>query len=169
MVQFSGEIKFVNQPEGRAISGSINIDGRYVGVPARLLSQFSKGDIVTVEAKPREFKGKTYYDLDYVVHDNHDRQPPTPPPAVTRAVQGAPATPKNTGTDSRMIFITGIVGRAMGSGKFPGNDMMMLTEQAMKCYERATGITKAATSPNGDMDDDISYIGRDPRDNETPF
>ncbi len=55
--------------------------------------------------------------------------------AVKAPPHPAPASNGYGNKDERMIFITGIVGRAMGSGKFDTQDINLLTQAAAEAYE----------------------------------
>lgn len=59
----------------------------------------------------------------------------SPPPAQTsRPVQGTVPAPSNSDHKDALIFVTGLVGRAMGSGKFVASDMTDLTSEAVKAW-----------------------------------
>lgn len=47
----------------------------------------------------------------------------------------------------QFIFVTGIVGRAMGSGKFEADDILTLTERAHDAFVAVFGKTEAAPVP----------------------
>jgi hypothetical protein len=55
----------------------------------------------------------------------------------------------STSTDKH-IFVTGIVGRAMGSGKFDADEILRLTERANDAFDAVFGKIESAsaTSPN---------------------
>jgi len=57
---------------------------------------------------------------------------PTPQPQQSAPAYRPPAADK----DGRAIFITGCVGRAMGSGKFTASEILVLTKAAMEAYDR---------------------------------
>jgi len=48
--------------------------------------------------------------------------------------------------DPRQIFITGVVGRAMGSGKFAASEIAVLTQAAARSYDEYM-VAKAAAPP----------------------
>lgn len=75
-----------------------------------------------------------------------DQPAPTPP--------SAPAIPQGRTDESESIFITGIVGRAMGSGKFGMDDILGLTQRARVAWQN-----RHTKYPEGPADD--SY-GMDP-------
>jgi hypothetical protein len=56
-----------------------------------------------------------------------------------RVIQGGSGGPVGAGRsepDPRMIFVTGVVGRAMGSGKFAASEIGVLTQEAAASYDR---------------------------------
>ena len=44
--------------------------------------------------------------------------------------------------DARQIYVTGIVGRAMGSGKFTASEILVLTQAATEAYDRLLDPSK---------------------------
>jgi len=59
-------------------------------------------------------------------------QQPTPQQQAPAPAYRPPAADK----DARQIYITGVVGRAMGSGKFTASEIMVLTQAAGEAYDR---------------------------------
>ena len=47
----------------------------------------------------------------------------------------------------KLIFVTGVVGRAMGSGKFTGADIQALSDLAAQAFENTFGSVAAAPAP----------------------
>jgi hypothetical protein len=63
-----------------------------------------------------------------------------------RVVQGGGTPPQ--ADQARHIFITGVVGRAMGSGKFTASEIPVLTQAAGEAYDRLLDRTRpAAVAP----------------------
>ena len=60
---------------------------------------------------------------------------------IQRVIQAAPNTPAPVGAQSASedIFVTGVVGRAMGSGKFAVTDIKLLTLAAAEAYREWKG------------------------------
>ena len=55
----------------------------------------------------------------------------------------APAyRPPAADKDGRAIYITGVVGRAMGSGKFTASEILVLTQAATEAYDRLLDPSK---------------------------
>ncbi len=86
--------------------------------------------------------------------------PPSPPPAT----QPLPSTPPQPGVSrddkvAEEIFVTGIVGRAMGSGQFSVTDIAVLAKAATQAWHErgmqappAGGYTETAPPPPGPGD-----------------
>ena len=53
-----------------------------------------------------------------------------------RVVQGGLGQPAKSHDQERMIFITGVVGRAMGSGKFAPSEIPVLLQAAAESFDR---------------------------------
>jgi hypothetical protein len=64
--------------------------------------------------------------------DNVGRANPPPPPAAS------PAPPRGN-PEARSIFATGVVGRALGSGKFTASEIDVLLQGALEAYDRRLG------------------------------
>jgi hypothetical protein len=58
------------------------------------------------------------------------------PPAPEKPVGPAGGYMGRGNPDARMIFATGVVGRAMGSGKFEASQIGILLEEALRCYDK---------------------------------
>ncbi len=60
---------------------------------------------------------------------------PAPPlPATQQTVAQAPLTPPRASDTAEEIFVTGIVGRAMGSGQFSVTDIALLAKAATQAW-----------------------------------
>jgi hypothetical protein len=125
-------IKFVNQPKEGKKFGSINTEEMgFFGVKPGDLGQFTKGQKYEIEYTQRgEYK-------DFV--------------RVISPTSGAPIghnRPNGNGGDakSREMFIMGVVGRAMGSGKFGIDEVGLLTAKAAAAWDDH-GTPKKDESP----------------------
>ena len=67
-------------------------------------------------------------------------QQPAPQQQAPAPAYRPPATDKDT---ARQIYITGVVGRAMGSGKFTASEILVLTQAAAEAFDRHLDPTKA--------------------------
>ena len=64
-------------------------------------------------------------------------------PGIPAPQQQAPAyRPPAADKDGRAIYITGVVGRAMGSGKFTASEILVLTQAATEAYDRLLDPSK---------------------------
>lgn len=150
MPSITGKVSFVNQPKGTSKWGSIKLGDKYISVGRGDLSRFNKGDDVAIEIKEREAddgSGRVYYD--FVRFSASEQQRPQ-------------ATSGNVGGKSPAqelsIFITGVVGRAMGSGKFDVHDILVLTDAAKEAYERVVIKGESPETGNASREhDDIPF------------
>ena len=100
--------------------------------------EFAAGDEVEFEATSKEGKdGKKYWH--YTNMRPKGTSAPTPSQAKTYGAK--------SDDQSRLMFITGIVGRAMGSGKFDAVDIESLTLAA----EQAYGLLGSKRAPEEDV------------------
>jgi len=132
-------LKYVNQPKNPTGKMGSVVDGagvRYM-VPVENLGRFTTGGTYDVAVSQEVWK------------------PGEPALMVIRGVPVlatahlAPATPTHASghvngakigeSAARQIFVTGIVGRAMGSGKFTPSDLEALTSAAITAYDKHLG------------------------------
>lgn len=66
---------------------------------------------------------------------------------TAETAQPRPAATPARGNDSEAIFVTGVVGRAMGSGQFGVNEIKMLTVAAVQAYRIWHGAVDEAPDP----------------------
>jgi hypothetical protein len=156
-------IKFVNLPRVGSTGkyGSIvGQDGTRVMVPVDLLGQFRAGMTVDVPTKAQTWGQGTDREAQVIIATSG------PGGGSTGAVQGQGYSPsihgtpdRNTGQrantgfrptvyqggagqqpaavdQGRQIFVTGTVGRAMGSGKFAASELPVLTQAACEAYDK---------------------------------
>lgn len=141
MAQIS--IKYVNAAKPDKKYGSlVDVSGAKYMCPASLVGQFKSG--TTVEVPTQSAKWGT--DVVEVIMGGPQAtaapstsawskpQPPavSPPPSPPAAFS-APATGAMDRKDA-LIFVTGTVGRAMGSGQFKAGDLMALTNESLKAW-----------------------------------
>jgi hypothetical protein len=109
--------------------------------PALMAQNLRVGQTVVIDYKEKEYQGKTFNMVEYVGPANG----PVPQAQAARETQQqwAPATgiqlaprPSNgPPSQDKHIFVTGTVGRAMGSGKFDPQDIRVLTEFACAAWD----------------------------------
>lgn len=135
-------IKYVNPAkEGKKFGSIKSVEGDTYWVPAGMVSGFQPGTTVDVPTKTEKWganivnivaghAGGTPQDLPGWAKPIVPRTPsPAPAPAPAPA-----AIPTPIGSKDALIFVTGIVGRAMGSGQFKSGDIQDLTHEALKAW-----------------------------------
>lgn len=127
-------IKYVNPANPGKKYGSIkDANGVSYFVAKDEVSRFQPGTTVSIETETQDWSGKSVT----VVKSG----PATagPGPTITREGVSTPTNtyspPPRAANDSRQIFVTGVVGRAMGSGKFEPSHIEALTVAAMAAYD----------------------------------
>ena len=135
-MQTNVEVAFVNQPKQPGWSGSIKTtDGQFFGVKEADLVRFQKGKRYDIEYVEKAKGDKIYRDFVAMAAST------TPLPNIDRDYAnrdvGKPNGSHYAPTDAKdkFIFVTGVVGRAMGSGKFEPADILQLTQLACASYE----------------------------------
>lgn len=131
------KIKYVNAPkrEGGKF-GNIKMEtGETFFVTAGNLNRFKVG----MEIEPPSKAEKWGDNVVQVIPAHYDpaantntASPPAPGPA-------APPRPSGSVDKDAMIFVTGIVGRAMGSGKFDTQDIPLLSKAAVAAWNDIKG------------------------------
>lgn len=140
-------IKYVNQPkEGKSFGSVKDSTGQMWGVHQSKLNDLKPGQTVDVTYTSKDYQGKEYRNISAF---------------TVKAAAAPPAggAPRGASTDEQ-IFITGVVGRALGSGKFDAEDVSKLTVAAYKAWGALQAMRKleAETPP-----------GHPPLDDEIPF
>jgi hypothetical protein len=134
---------YVNQPKQGQRYGSVKFDnGMYVGVAPQDLGRFQRGQDYTLEVSQRQGRdGRTFYDLVHIVSGG---QQPLPVQQTAQQTYQQTAQrqspPRSSGgvsgvSNDMLIFVTGVVGRSMGSGKFGLSDIASLTAAAKDAFE----------------------------------
>ena len=133
-------IKWVNPAKPDKKFGSIkSVEGETYWVPAHMVSQFQPN--TTVDVPTQSAKWGT--SIVQVVSGHAQASAPSAAawskPQVPEPARSVPAnysTPASGNMDRKdaLIFITGLVGRAMGSGQFKPSDIETLTHEATKAW-----------------------------------
>ena len=126
------KVAYVNPPKEGAKSGSIkDTDGAYWGALPPILNQVAKGSTLDIEYTEKTAQsGKVFRDIKRII--------PRSQPAQSAPQPGNGAQPKSaytTGANDRAIFVTGVVGRALGSGQFGVADIVTLTLTADQAFD----------------------------------
>jgi hypothetical protein len=133
-------VLYVNEPGPGKSYGSVKTQELgYLSVKPHELGLFQKG---------------RRYEIEYVLTDkgykNFKR--------INLQAGPPPTSPAKPDEAARLIFITGITGRAMGSGKFEAGDIRNLALEANEAWRALNDLAEAEAAQGGD-----------PRDDEIPF
>ena len=137
-MQATINVQYVNQPKQPGWSGSVKTkDGQIFGVKEIDLKKFSPGQTYNIEFVERAKEGKVYRDFVRFTDSQapaKEHHGPFPPPQPN----GHAAASHNTLDKDKLIFVTGVVGRAMGSGKFDLSQIRQLTAAAVQAWAALT-------------------------------
>lgn len=140
MSEVAIKIKYVNQP--KKVDGKYgNIksdDGSTYFIPVSALGKYRAGMEFMAPVAPAKW-GQDVVQI-IPAHFDPGGSPAAPQTAAPAAPQqSAPPTGHNSARMSdpkdMLIFVTGIVGRAMGSGQFGVTDISLLTQAALAAYK----------------------------------
>jgi hypothetical protein len=160
-----GPIKYLNPPREGGKYGSLkSTNGITIMVPPDLLQLFALGTTVEISTKQQTWGAGTQDERLVTIATSGPLQGNTgsvqnmgPSLGYQAANQGAANQRPNTGFQPRVvqgggtppqadqarhIFITGVVGRAMGSGKFTASEIPVLTQAAGEAYDRLLDRTR---------------------------
>lgn len=157
--QMTFHVKYVNEAKNDSQYGSIADGNRtYVSVPVDLLGNFKPGVAYNINYTERTVNGRTFKNF-YSFADG-----PTQTASITAAPSGpAPKSEfrlpvinqsKEQERKDMLIFVTGVVGRAMGSGSFMADDIKNLTMEAKAAYK---DLVERGPQPTGELEDEIPY------------
>lgn len=136
--------KYVNQPKNPTgkMGSVVDMGGVRYMVPVENLSRFSVGASYEVATGQEVWKAgeapvSVIRGIPTPVGAGTPQQPSAPVnhPAPTPHINGS----KVGEAAARQIFVTGIVGRALGSGKFTISDMDALASAAAAAYDKHLG------------------------------
>lgn len=137
--------QYVNAPKQGKKYGSIKMqDGSRFPVPGHLIHNFAKGMATTIEYEQQNW-GDGMVD---VVTNVVGGDAPAPQQAGQAAQQAfaPPAQMAPQSDQAEDIFVTGVVGRAMGSGAFTATDVSLLTKAAIEAWRSRHQTTFPANS-----------------------
>lgn len=173
-------IKYVNFPRPGGKYGTLKTEaGETIMVPPNLLGLFRAGQVVEIGTKDQTWGQGTEQERLVTIATTGPLNVNTEPvqgqgvqSGYQRPVQGQPLQRPNTGfqprvipggagpygnavtgpppDQARQIFVTGVVGRAMGSGKFAASEILVLTQAANEAFERLKNPPKPAPEPAGE-------------------
>jgi len=162
------DVQYVNFPKPNGKYGSLRLrNGAYIQVPPGLLDRFRGGMVCEIDAEqetwgrgtPTERQvtvarsgpvgGQNSPSQGHVGGSPYQRPVSRETPYAARTgfqrpsySQGGPVG-AGSSKDERMIFITGVVGRAMGSGKFSAAEVPVLAQAAAAAFAQVTGAGPA--------------------------
>lgn len=131
-------IKYVNPPrEGKKFGSIKTPDGQTYWVPGALINEFQPNTTVDVPVQDAKWGAN----LVKVVAGSPSGDAAPAPQAQgnwnqPKASVPAPSIPATGNMDRKdaLIFVTGVVGRAMGSGQYKSGDVSDLTHEALKAW-----------------------------------
>lgn len=129
-------IKYVNPAkEGKKFGSLKSVEGETYWVPAGMVSGFRAGTSVDVPVEVQKW-GANMVNVVSGAARTSTEQAPWQKPQPQQPAQNAqpPATSGHSDNTAGMIFVTGVVGRAMGSGQFASGDISHLTHEALKAW-----------------------------------
>lgn len=133
------KVKYLNQPKEGKTYGSVKTpeNKTYLAKP-EILDEMEVGGSYSCVVNSKDFGDGYVWFINEVG-------------ASTQAPKdNAPAAEDAT---SKNIFVTGIVGRAMGSGKFEPEDILKLTAAALGAFDLLSGKTKTERTPDPYQDE----------------
>ena len=132
-------VKYVNAAkDGKKFGSVVDNAGTRFMVPTAMVSQFEAGKTYDVPTKQEKW-GESLVTVvagfaSPAAAGSSQPQPYVPPPRAQIATYTPGPAPSNSDHKDALIFVTGLVGRAMGSGKFVASDMTDLTSEAVKAW-----------------------------------
>jgi len=130
---------FVDPPKPGKTNLSVKgDDGTRFSVPPKFGPSFVVGLPVTVDYEEKFYQGKTFNMVEGVMPVSMRAQFPAPVAKdLPVEMSHGPQTQVKPSTDHKdmLIFVTGVVGRAMGSGQFSTTDVKILTLAALEAYK----------------------------------
>lgn len=139
-------IKYVNPAKPGKKFGSLkSVEGDTYWVPAGMVSDFTAGTTVDIPTETQKWGANMVNVVSGAASGAPQQEqsgwgraaPPkfaAPPPRPQAAAPAPAAVPTPIGAKDALIFVTGVVGRAMGSGQFKSGDISDLTHEALKAW-----------------------------------
>lgn len=130
--------KYVNNPKPGKTFGSIKTpDNTLYWVNTKDVALPVQGSTIAIEYEEQSWGGKPALVVTAI------KQPSGVPAANGHAPQHS-----NTALiDAKRMYVTGIVGRALGSGQFGATDIGLLTKAACQAFEESFGEKAEAEAP----------------------
>lgn len=147
-MQATIQVKYNNDPKpGKKMANVKDASGvTYFYYPDKM--GFQPGETVTIDYEVQDWGGKPMNVIKAIVPNGYQGPQQAAPQASpvqykhdgpTARAGSFPAPNGNGSNKDELIFVTGVVGRAMGSGKFDFNDIGTLTKAAKVAYHESFG------------------------------
>ena len=128
-------VKFANPAaEGKKFGSIVDTAGNRYPCPAAIVSQFQKGQTYEVALKKETWSGNQVQVIGGA--PSNGNAAPAPAPAGHNR---SPVQSGNGQTKDAAMFVMGVVGRAMGSGKFDTQDIPLLAKAAAAAWNEVKG------------------------------
>lgn len=139
--------KYVNPAaEGKKYGSIVDEDGnRYPATPHHV-SKVRQGQTVTIDYDEQTWGGKPVMVVSKIHENANNPPPPSPDDYGVAPVRSNGYAGGNGHAKEADIFVTGVVGRAMGSGQFTVTDIKSLTLAADEAWQ-ALQAKRAGNSP----------------------
>ena len=125
-------IKYVNPAKPDKKYGSIkSVEGETYWVPASMVSQFQPQTTVDVPTQSAKWGANV---VQVVAGHAQASAPSTAAWSKPQAPAVSAAASGNMDRKDALIFVTGVVGRAMGSGQYKVSEISDLTHEATKAW-----------------------------------
>lgn len=133
-------IQYVNEAKPDKKYGTIKTrEGESYALPAGMSGVFQPNTTVDVPTQDQKWGDKVVHVIMGRPSNTPQPAPPSPPPAPQAPAPNGMARQSNIDAKDFTIFVTGVVGRAMGSGSFGVTDIDLLTKAAIAAYRANIG------------------------------
>ena len=89
-----------------------------------------------ISSSKRSGKGNEYFNIKNVYIVPKEGQPQPSEPSVQKAVTNELKKTGNYINPNLVMFVTGVVGRSMGGGRFNENQILVLTEKSVEAFNK---------------------------------
>jgi hypothetical protein len=138
-MQATIQVKYDNPPKpGKKMANVKDAAGvTYFYYPDKM--GFQAGETVTIDYDVQDWGGKPMNVVKAIVPNGY-RGPQQAQTVAAPSYTPAPPNGNGHATDKdKLIFVTGVVGRAMGSGQYSATDIGLLTKAAVVAFRESFG------------------------------
>ena len=89
-----------------------------------------------ISSSKRSGKGNEYFNIKNLYIVPKEGQPQPSEPSVQKAVTNELKKTGNYINPNLVMFVTGVVGRSMGGGRFNENQILVLTEKSVEAFNK---------------------------------